>query len=170
MGVKNPGFRSIAALAIVMAIYYAAPIGASPSTTRLVVGIAGMLIGIAVLGWLIVAAIRRQLRADPATARIESLLILLYLVVAVFASGYLTLARSMEGSFVGMHTKTDALYFTVSTVATVGFGDVHASGQLARLLVTIQIVFDLVFVAALVAALSGGVRRRVAARRDGEAR
>jgi voltage-gated potassium channel len=92
------------------------------------------------------------------------------LVVAVFASGYLLLARSADGQLVGVHTKTDALYFTISTLATVGFGDVHPSGQLARSLVTIQIVFDLVFVAALVAALTGGVRRGIAARRDEGAR
>ncbi len=40
----------------------------------------------------------------------------------------------------------DALYFTMSTIATVGFGDVHATGQVARAVVTLQIFLDLIFV------------------------
>ena len=64
-----------------------------------------------------------------------------------------------------METKTDALYFTMSTLATVGFGDVHATGQLARLLVTIQIAFNLVFVATLVTVLSKRVRRNLGVER-----
>ena len=40
----------------------------------------------------------------------------------------------------------DALYFTMSTIATVGFGDVHATGQVARVVVTLQIFLDLIFV------------------------
>ena len=49
----------------------------------------------------------------------------------------------------GLETRTDALYFTLSTMATVGFGDVHAVGQLARVTVSFMIVFNIVVVAAL---------------------
>jgi hypothetical protein len=51
-----------------------------------------------------------------------------------------------------LSTKTDALYFTLSTMATVGYGDVHAEGQLARALVSGLIVFNVVVVASLVRA------------------
>ena len=34
----------------------------------------------------------------------------------------------------------------MSTIATVGFGDIHATGQAARVVVTIQIFLDLIFV------------------------
>ena len=44
----------------------------------------------------------------------------------------------------------DALYFTIVTMATVGYGDVHAEGQVARALVIGLIVFDVVIVASLV--------------------
>jgi voltage-gated potassium channel len=36
-------------------------------------------------------------------------------------------------------THTDALYFTVTVFATVGFGDITARTDTARLLVTVQI-------------------------------
>ncbi len=64
-----------------------------------------------------------------------------------------------------MTTKTDALYFTVSTLATVGFGDVHATAQLSRALVIIQIVFNLAFVGTLVSLLTRLIHERGTIRR-----
>jgi voltage-gated potassium channel len=79
----------------------------------------------------------------------------------------------IPGQFVDLHTKTDAVYFSVSTLATVGFGDVHPSGELARAAVTIQILFNLVFLGAAVATISGLWRQRtshrLAGHRDGRA-
>lgn len=48
----------------------------------------------------------------------------------------------------------------MTTLATVGFGDVHATGQLARALVTAQIAFNLVFVGALASVLTTRIRRQ----------
>ena len=69
------------------------------------------------------------------------------------------------GEFAELETRTDALYFTVATLGTVGYGDVHPVGQMARIFATAQIVFDLVFVAMLVSVFSNRVGRVVAARR-----
>ena len=44
-----------------------------------------------------------------------------------------------------METRTDSLYFSVTTMATVGFGDVHAAGPVARVMVTVQMVFNLIY-------------------------
>jgi voltage-gated potassium channel len=159
--------RSFGTLVLVLAVYYAAPIGEAPSARRLAIGLVIVLAGLCALAWLIVVQIRRQLRARDVDVRVYGLLVLLYLVVVVFAAGYLLLARSAEGQFAELETKTDALYFTVSTLATVGFGDVHAVGQLARAIVIGQIVFDFVFVAALVGSVTSGMRRRAEAQRRG---
>src|SRR5208282_4777456 len=40
-------------------------------------------------------------------------------------------------------TRTDSLYFTVTTFSTVGFGDITATSQAARLVVTVQMILDL---------------------------
>jgi hypothetical protein len=40
-------------------------------------------------------------------------------------------------------TRTDALYFTVTVFSTVGFGDITAASQSARLVVTAQMLLDL---------------------------
>ena len=49
----------------------------------------------------------------------------------------------------GLKTRTDALYFTLSTMTTVGYGDVHAEGQVARAMVCGLIVFNIVVIASL---------------------
>jgi voltage-gated potassium channel len=56
----------------------------------------------------------------------------------------------------------------MSTLGTVGFGDIHATGQLARGLVTPQIVFNLVFVGTLASLVTTQVRRRASELRDNQ--
>nr|MDT0663822.1 potassium channel family protein [Micromonospora sp. DSM 115978] len=52
-------------------------------------------------------------------------------------------------------------YFTVTVLTTVGFGDVHATGQAARLVVTVQMGIDVLFIATAGSALrAAGVGRR----------
>ena len=121
--------------------------------------------GVVALGILIALAIRRLLSAGE-QARIRGLVLLLVLTTLFFSWADDSVAR-LPGQFVDLHTKTDALYFTISTVATVGFGDVHAAGQLARAAVTVQIVFNLVFLGAAITIISGFVRERARRRAGG---
>lgn len=85
----------------------------------------------------IVAARLPQLRA--AETVVETILTFLCL----FALLYLSLSVTDSSSFSERLTRTDALYFTTSTFATVGFGDIAPVSQLARALVSVQIVADL---------------------------
>ncbi|WP_460494352.1 potassium channel family protein [Dactylosporangium cerinum] len=116
----------------------------------------------------LVTAFRRQLhnsvRGAGTGARLETLVNLVIVTVFAFSLGYVLLAGHAN-QFAGLETKTDALYFTLSTLATVGFGDVHAVGQAARIAVSGQIVFNLVYVAATVAVFTGGIRRRLGSER-----
>jgi voltage-gated potassium channel len=154
--------RAILALTSILLVYYAVPVGEAPSAVGIAFSVVGLLVGMAVLVRLTIRQVRRLAgaRSDDEGIRIESLIFLIYIVVPMFAFGYLVLETADPGQFDGLKTKTDALYFTVSTLATVGFGDVHATDQLARILVTLQIAFDLVFVGAMVSLLTGVVRHR----------
>jgi len=125
-------------------------------------------LSVAALAILIALTIWRLIRAGE-NVRIRALVLLLVLTVLYFAWADDSVAR-LPGQFVDLHTKTDALYFTISTVATVGFGDVHAAGQLARAAVTVQIVFNLVFLGAGVAMITGFVRERAQRHRSGGSR
>jgi len=154
--------RAILTLTAVLVVYYAIPVGEAPSAWGVFISVVGLLAGMGTLVHLTIRQVRRLAgaRPDDEGIRIESLIFLIYIVVPMFAFGYLVLEKADPSQFVGLETKTDALYFTVVTLATVGFGDVHASAQLARALVTLQIAFDLVFVGAMVSLLTGLVRSR----------
>ncbi len=143
-------------MAALLVAFYAAPAQLGLGAGE-VVGILLTLLAIAVLGWAIARQVRAQMR-DPEGARVQSLFWLLGLVVIVFATTFAYLENTAPAELDGIATRTDALYFTLSTLTTVGFGDVHAVGQLARALVSLQLVFDVVFVAALVSTI--GVRLR----------
>jgi voltage-gated potassium channel len=140
-------------------IFYTVPLGPLDSIGRTALSVGLTLIGVVLLGWAITAQLRRQLADDP-DAELHSLVMLLELVAVVFALGYYLLDVTTPGEMAGLRTRTDALYFTLSTLTTIGFGDVHAAGQVARVMVIVQMVFDVIFVAAVVAVLSGRLRAR----------
>lgn len=121
--------------------------------------------GVLVLAALIVLAVRRLLRTGVVT-RIRGLLLVLTVTVLFFSWADESVAR-LPDQFVSLTTKTDALYFNISTLATVGFGDVHASGQLARAAVTLQIIFNLVIIGTAVGMISGLVQETAKKRMRG---
>lgn len=148
-------------VAAATAVYYALPVPGVMSESSWAVM---FFLGAAVLGALILAAIRRLLRAGE-NARIRGLILLLTLTVLFFSWSDQS-AAALPNQFGGLTTKTDSLYFNISTLATVGFGDVHPVGQLARAAVTVQIVFNLVFLGAAVSLISGFFRTRARGHRD----
>jgi voltage-gated potassium channel len=68
------------------------------------------------------------------------------------------------GSFDGLETKIDAVYFALATLLTVGFGDVSAHGQFARGLLCVQMVFNVGVLATTGSLVSGQIRERARAR------
>ena len=101
-----------------------------------------------------------QQAAASGEARLRGLLIAVYVAMLSFAATYYVLASAHPGQIAGLRTRTDALYFTLGILSTVGFGDVHAAGQAARAMVSLQIAFDLLVVSLAVAATKaiGGPR------------
>ncbi|NBE55900.1 two pore domain potassium channel family protein [Streptomyces sp. YC537] len=77
--------------------------------------------------------------------------------VLVFAAAYYALAHE-PGQLIGLSTRVDALYFTLVSVATVGYGDIAPLGQTARLVAIVQILYSVVFLTAAATALSRRVR------------
>ncbi|WP_327678374.1 potassium channel family protein [Kitasatospora sp. NBC_00458] len=124
-----------------------------------------------VLSWLVFAAALVLLSA-LLLARIADMLrgtghhpgvwlvFLICLALTVFAGSYYVLAAH-PGEFDGLETRLDALYFTIVTMATVGYGDITAEGQGPRMVVILQIVYNFVFLAAAAGVLSRQVRTGV---------
>lgn len=91
------------------------------------------------------------------------ILLLSWTAILVFAASYWAMA-TRHGQFVGLRTRLDALYFTGVTMATVGYGDIHPSGQLARGVVLVQLVYTFAFLVSGLAALRTRTQARLAHR------
>jgi len=85
----------------------------------------------------------------PVLVALEAIVLLVTMLIVGFAAVYFAMANE-AGQFEGLSTRVDAAYFTVTSLSTVGFGDVHAAGQAARLVVTFQILVNLVFLGVVV--------------------
>jgi hypothetical protein len=104
---------------------------------------------------------RQVLTSDqPLLVALQSLFTAITLLVVSFSAVYYILGIDTEGQMYGIETKIDALYFTVTVLATVGFGDITAVGQGARLLVTFQMGINVVLVAFAARLLSWALTQR----------
>ena len=90
-------------------------------------------------------------RVTTGTTRVRGLAVSLFAAVLYFAYAYSAIARSGP-QFADLVTRVDALYLSMAVVTTVGFGDVHATGQIARAVVTVQMVWDVAFLGLAVTA------------------
>lgn len=144
--VLTAGWHATLTLLLLTGCYYCLPESAPWNDgTSLVRFVIALLLIFAFLV-LLRAEIRLVRRRYPRRiARVQLLLMVFYVLVLSFATTYFFIAINVSNQFAGIANRTDALYFTVTTLATVGFGDVHATGTFARALVTVQMVFDLVY-------------------------
>ncbi|GIF50571.1 ion channel [Asanoa ferruginea] len=142
---KAAWFRVVAAVVLLVALYYVVPVNASTRDWRLALRILAAVVFVGGAVWVVVWQIRRRLKSDELP--LEGLAIALVAGAIAFALADYVLAISVEHQFDGMNTRTDALYFALSTLFTVGFGDIHATGQGARVLVIFQMVFNIAVLA-----------------------
>jgi len=144
---------SVAALG---ALYYLLPLdhsSAPAAVTMLLIGLAGFVALVTVQVWMIIRSPFHGLRA------IESLAVSVPLFLLLFAATYVVLAALSASNFGGRLTHTDGLYFTVTVFSTVGFGDVTAKTEIARLVVTGQMIADLIIFGVAIKVITGAVRR-----------
>ena len=126
------------------------------ATTDVLVRLIAALVFVALVIALQVHAIRSA--NHPVLRAIEAAINAICAFIIVFALFYLGLARSNPASFSEPLNHISAFYFTVTTLATVGFGDISAKSDVARLVVTVQMVLDLAIVAIIVRVFSSVAR------------
>ncbi|WFE19599.1 potassium channel family protein [Solwaraspora sp. WMMD937] len=134
--------RTTAICLLMILLYYLVPVEPGVTGVHLAVRAVVTVVGVALVAALVLQQIRDQITADPSDVRLTRLAITLVGGVVVFALADLVISFSDPDQFVDMTTKTDALYFAIGTLTTVGYGDVHAEGQLARAAVCVQMVFS----------------------------
>jgi voltage-gated potassium channel len=162
--------RLSAVLAVVLVLYFTVPVSFEISSND-VVQLVVSLTALSLLAVLVLVEVRHQLMEDD--RRIDGLVIALMIAVLGFALGFYVLAQRNPDQIIDLETRVDALYFTMATLLTIGYGDVHAAGQAARTLVLIQMVFNVVILATAASTITTRIRtqaeKRVEERRAAEA-
>ena len=132
-------FRALVTAVVLVALYYLLPLDHVRDVP--VTLVVGLVILLAVTAYQLRAIVRAKY---PAVRAVVALASTVPLFVLLFASVYFVMARASPANF-GPHqlTRTDALYFTVTVFSTVGFGDITPVSQGARLVVTAQMMLDL---------------------------
>lgn len=143
---SRPWVKVVTIPIAVLAVYFVVPVDAE----RAPVGVlTGVVVSVAALAGVVMVVFTE---ARSAQRRLTGwhLVLALEIALVVFSFSYYLVAINDPQQFAGLGTRLDAMYFATATAATVGYGDVHATGQVARALVTLHMVFNIVFIAAVV--------------------
>jgi hypothetical protein len=147
-----------------------------PFTSRLTANTVLLLTaGLLAVGVLLVWQVRAILTSPMPVARsLGTITVTLPLFLVVFSITYFLMSRATPSAFTEDLSRLDALYFTLVTFATVGFGDITPVSETARALVTVQIAGNLLIVGVVarivVNAVNEGFARRVPHERDADPR
>ncbi|SCF45508.1 Ion channel [Micromonospora matsumotoense] len=141
-------WHTLAACVLLLVSYFLIPLEPDPNGLRLTLRVVGTLLLISMVTFLVTRQVTRQLgaRAPVGEDEVRSLSKLVVALVAgllAFAVADYVVAGSGPDQFSGLHTRLDALYFALTTLTTVGYGDVHPQGQLAKAIVCVQMVFSI---------------------------
>ncbi|MET7456470.1 ion channel [Streptomyces sp. NPDC005574] len=156
--------RRAAALALARALgvtvglltaYYLLPLDENVSGGTSVLLVTGLVAVALVFVWEVRAIVRSS---HPRLKAVEALAATLVMYLVLFASGYYLLERSTPGSFSEPLTRTDALYFTMTTFSTVGYGDITARSQTGRVATMFQMAGGLLLVGVAARILAGAVQ------------
>lgn len=166
--VAPPPFRGIAgavarvliSATVVVVAYFVLPLdwlnGARSVVALVVAGI--------VFTLLAASEVRTIVAAEfPGLRALEALGVLVPLLLVIFAAAYYVMGVDDPTAFSESMSRLDALYFTVTTFATVGFGDITSVSPQARTVTTVQMVVNLLVIGIGVRVVVGAVtigRRR----------
>jgi voltage-gated potassium channel len=148
--------RAVGSTAALVAIYYLLPLNRSSTW----VAVTMLAIGLALLIGLVAFQVRSIVTSPfPGLRGVEALATSIPLFLLLFASTYVVMATISASNFSEHLSRTDALYFTVTVFSTVGFGDITAKTEAARLVVTGQMIADLVTIGLAVKVIVGAVKQ-----------
>ena len=154
--IARTGVRALLSVIVLLAAYYVVP---AAHRAHEAIGVrlgVSMALFVAVLS-LEVRAIARH--AQPMLRAVVAMATVIPLFLVLFAWIYLTMSRSDPAVFGQVLDRDSALYFTVTVFSTVGFGDIVAKTDTARLVVTVQMLADLAVVAVVIRLILGAASR-----------
>jgi hypothetical protein len=145
---RREWFMSVGTIGLLTLTYFIAPLG-HDDPLPVPVASAAILVTVGIMAFLIGNQVRLTF-VDSTSIRLARLTTLLSITIFAFALGYFILERSSPGEVSGLHTRLDSLYFTLVTIGTIGYGDIHPEGQAARAISCVQIIFNAIYIGALI--------------------
>jgi voltage-gated potassium channel len=161
---RPPVVRALVAVAVEVTLYYTLPLERGLSVWT----VAWLVLGLAVFALVLARQVAQIVGSPhPRLRAIVAIMVSLPVFLLVFSTTYYLIENASSGAFSESLSRTDALYFTVTVFATVGFGDITPTEAPTRVLVMFQMLGDLVLVGLIgrvvVGAVSVGLQRRPAA-------
>ena len=144
--------RTVASVGILVLIYFLVPMGRLNGPESVLLLAAGLIVVAAVLALQIRATMQSP---HPALRAVESLGITVPLLLLLFSAAHYLLGMTVSDSYTQSLTRLDALYFSVTMFATVGFGDIAPVTQGARVITMLQMLVNLAFVGVVARVLFG---------------
>jgi voltage-gated potassium channel len=136
----------VMAWVLILGLYYAVPSGKDSAAFDVARLALGLLMVVAVVAWQASHIVRSEL---PELRAAQALGVILPVFLVVFASIYLSLSDTSRRTFSQPLDHTGALYFTITVFSTVGFGDITPKTDGSRIIVSLQMLLDLVIIGAV---------------------
>lgn len=158
---RRTGLTCIALLVL----YFALPIKATAEDAASF-GVRIAISAVALIG--LVYGIQRQLlrQLSKPDAPLGGLVVGVVAGALFFALLDYGIAVHSPGQFSGLNSRIDALYFALATLFTVGFGDITAAGQFARVVLCVQMLFNVIVLATVASYVVREAGSRARARRE----
>ncbi|SHN45098.1 potassium channel family protein [Cryptosporangium aurantiacum] len=135
--------RSAGTTTLLFAVYYAAPGFSARTSWSAIVLVAVGTVGVAaVLAWQTRVIARSE---TPRLRAIDALAVSAPLFLVTFATAYHVLSGVDPESFTERLSRHDALYLTITVFSTTGFGDIAPVSAPARLLASVQMIGNMIF-------------------------
>jgi|SRR5215211_3047702 voltage-gated potassium channel len=159
--VLRASLQGLATTALLVVLYYALPLDQRSNAWTVTQLVLGLVVLAGILAWQVRAIIGSEF---PRVRMVQALFVAVPFYVFTFAAAYFLIAGSGDANFAEPLSRTDALYFTVTVLSTVGFGDITPKTEVARLVVTVQMLTNLVLIGlgakTLLGAAQLGLQRR----------
>lgn len=139
---------------VLLVLYYTLPLDQPLDGSHAGWFVLGFVVFAAAVAWQVYSITHAE---HPRLRAIEALTVVVPVFLLMFAGTYYLLSADQAGSFPTPLSRTDALYFTVTVFATVGFGDITPTTGTSRVLVMFQMIGDLALVGLVAKLIVGAV-------------
>lgn len=154
--------RLILGVGVVLGAYALIPLGQDGWWSA---ALPSLIIGTAIFSFVFIRGLRGIVSAEhPAIRAVEALTMTLLVVIVIFATLAVEIEAQSPGSYSEPLTKLDGIYFSVTTLATVGYGDITPVTQYARGVGIAQMLANLAVLGLAVRLLTSALNRSQARR------